>query len=651
MKTIMAVTGGFLDRILSGNDGLRSRIQALGHVYSLDVPYGSSSEQSIDEDAIVDFTARYLNAVRLGKDLIETAAPRIPNACDSCHHSQTCIDAFGSAAATGYGLYPFNRVALDRMVRSRQEKFNPRDLLSVLSETLTTRIGELADGEFPSSSWARQFEPRDHGRPPLRPLSLSTVQTIEQYPKSEPRKVLLSFWGGAPSQFVNLAPGIHEAFGIPPVADATVVVDTPNPEDYEPAEPRRDTVAEEITRDMEAWRDGGRLEAARALGIRHAFHDAIWGQLDPEASLYSPDLTGTVFDRLTDVEIARSGGSGRSDASRFRVSFEQSNDNALLFAAILRAQETQSWSFAGGPQALANFLGRVDQEAERLRADIEQRLEDTRADRDAATGLLALTGLLANQGGASSPQLLLSAALSTPSSEPEAPPAAWRAAVTMTQKHHSPVRKFVLQSAHVARGTGDPLAVDGSALFAALNALSAEWHVPAVSEAAPQPVHVMRRVLDERLGLALESVRADLSEWLADIGPLVGDTNSVAKRARHWLAALQTAEGFLVQARGPWRDLNGAQLETTVKVVETTLAELPDRLLGPQLAAAARVPWARLEPLRAAMVSLRGTLEATIRRAETQVGSDRATAAASTFERRLDELAHAARVNGMPNAG
>ena len=229
MKTIMAVTGGFLDRILTGNDSLRSRIQALGHVYSLDVPYGTSSERSIDEEGVVDFTARYLNAVRLGTAEIDGSAPTVPNACDSCRHSGTCLDAFGSASATGYGLYPFNPAALDRMVRSRQKQFNPRDLLSVLSETLTTRIGELGDGEFPSPSWARQFDPRDHGLEPLRPLSFATEQSIDQHPKPEQRKLLLRFWGGAPAEFVNLQPGIHEAFGIPEVGDLAMVVDVPPP--------------------------------------------------------------------------------------------------------------------------------------------------------------------------------------------------------------------------------------------------------------------------------------------------------------------------------------------------------------------------------------------------------------------------------------
>ena len=398
-----------------------------------------------------------------------------------------------------------------------------------------------------------------------------------------------------------------------------------------------------------AWRDGGRLEAGRANNIRHAFRDAIWAQLDPEGSLYSPEITGAIFDRLPYVVIQSAGGAGRIDPSSFKVNFEPSNENALLFAAILQAQTAQEWSFPDGPQALATYLGRVDREADRLRAHIDQQLDDTRGDRDAAIGLLALTGLLASQGGASSTQSLLTAAMSTPSTQLEAPPAAWRTAANMTQKQHAAARRFALQAAHVSKDTANPIAIDGNALAAAITGLSASWELPSISESAPQPAQMMRRVLDERLPAALDSVRTLANEWLAEIRPLVGETDSIGARAAAWIAALDGAEGFVTQAKGRGQELNASQLETTVKVVERILADLTDRELGPQLAAAARTPWARLDQLRASLISLRGTFEATIRRAETQLGADGADDAARTFEQRINALARAARIEANQN--
>ena len=71
-----------------------------------------------------------------------------------------------------------------------------------------------------------------------------------------------------------------------------MVVDvSPTPESVTTETPR-DSAAERITSDC--WR--GAMAAGsrrpRANSIRHAFHDAIWGMLDPEGSLYSPEITG-----------------------------------------------------------------------------------------------------------------------------------------------------------------------------------------------------------------------------------------------------------------------------------------------------------------------------------------------------------------------
>ena len=41
MKTVMAVTDGFFKSMLAFDDTLRTRIADMGHVYSLDVPYGT----------------------------------------------------------------------------------------------------------------------------------------------------------------------------------------------------------------------------------------------------------------------------------------------------------------------------------------------------------------------------------------------------------------------------------------------------------------------------------------------------------------------------------------------------------------------------------------------------------------------------------
>ena len=224
MKTVMAVTDGFFARMLASSDALRTRISSIGHVYNLDVPYGTDSGDGLAPAAITDFAGRYLNAVRVGEFDLETSAPVVNNACTVCTHRAVCHDAFGTAGSDDYGLYPFNAAALDRMVRTRQESFNPRDLLAVMASTLTAHAQELEDGRFPSEGWARDFDPDQHGRPPVRTLSIRVRGQIDQMLKPEQRRVLLTFWGGAPDELGNLAQGIHDAFDIPFAADLGSVV-------------------------------------------------------------------------------------------------------------------------------------------------------------------------------------------------------------------------------------------------------------------------------------------------------------------------------------------------------------------------------------------------------------------------------------------
>ena len=162
----------------------------------------------------------------------------------------------GHRLSSEYGLYPFNDVALDRMVRSRQDKFNPRDLLAVMAMTLTAHAQELEDGRFPSPGWARNFDPRQFERPLLDTLSTRVQEQVDQTPKPEQRSVLLTFWGGVPSEFRNLPKGIHEAFDVPIASGAKTAAPTrpqPKPTQVETTTaPTADRYAEAV----QAWRDG-----------------------------------------------------------------------------------------------------------------------------------------------------------------------------------------------------------------------------------------------------------------------------------------------------------------------------------------------------------------------------------------------------------
>ena len=86
-------------------------------------------------------------------------------------------------------------------------------------------------------------------------------------------------------------------------------------------------------------------------------------------------------------------------------------------------------------------------------------------------------------------------------------------------------------------------------------------------------------------------------------------------------------------------------LQRTVNAVDACLQDWGQRALGPQLALGARLPWARLVPMRQALAAVSATVEQSIRRAEEQIGASAGADAIKRFERDVDELAAAAGIS------
>jgi hypothetical protein len=644
MKTVMAVTDGFFARMLASSDALRTRISSIGHVYNLDVSYGSDSANGLDPEALADFAGRYLNAVRVGEEDLETSEPAVNDACGVCAHRSICHEAFGTAGPDGYGLYPFNAAALDRMVRTRQDRFNPRDLLKVVAATLTSHAQEFEDGRFPSASWARSFDPDQHGRPPVKTLSVRVRGQIDQTLKAEQRQVLLTFWGDAPDELVNLPVGIHEAFDIPLAGDVKVVA-PPTPK-LPDATPEQSEGIDAIGEALRAWLDGRRLDTENARIVRRVVRDAILAVVDPENSLLSQQFVSEVFDQDTDIAIENSAGSGRPAAGRFRVDFAPTNENALLFEGILKMQRHGSWDVDGGAQMMVALLTRVEAEALRLRAFIAERSESRRSDREAAVCMLALSGLIAGKGGTSDVRGLFAAAMSIaapPASD--AQPPLWRSLVEMTGQRRGVVREFVLQTAHVSKSTAEPSGVDGQQFSEVLRSLSAsDWSLPTLTDDAPRQAELLRQVLESRLTPALDEAHDALSEWREEVVALVGDPDSATTRYKTWQAALDAAQadGFLVRARGFVDDGAPTQLGAMIKTVDGLLAQWPELDVGRRAAAVAKISWGRLGPARDHLAALEATLVLSLEKASTQQERSTETSPIASFERALDRLAAAA---------
>lgn len=196
VRTLMAVTTGYYGRLA---DTVLTRAKAATpYVYDLDVQFDSSGESMAQVTA---FVGRYLNAARLGRDELDAMHIRttdnVPNACDSCDYRQECHAAFGMSLE-GYGIYPFNQVALRRAIHARPPDgnptaFNPRAVIGEVVRNVLVEHGEsLTEGTFPGLRFRAEY-PTPETEQPLPSSVRDRLDDLDPR-DAERRATFLEFW-------------------------------------------------------------------------------------------------------------------------------------------------------------------------------------------------------------------------------------------------------------------------------------------------------------------------------------------------------------------------------------------------------------------------------------------------------------------------
>ncbi|MBY3101167.1 hypothetical protein HFO69_26225 [Rhizobium laguerreae] len=194
-----------------------------------------------EEEARLEFAARYLSAARAGADTLaqwreltrEQSSPDAPNPCLNCHFKAGCHSTFG--AVENVGLYPFTKQALGNLFDALNERDNgltwktPRGMLQAIISPVLEQAAAIEAGEFPT----RRLESRAL-LPESRNLSGILEQMIEaRLPLDGDRGQitrLVSYWGDRNrSSTVKLEDGtiafagvgkpIYDAFGVPWIGD------------------------------------------------------------------------------------------------------------------------------------------------------------------------------------------------------------------------------------------------------------------------------------------------------------------------------------------------------------------------------------------------------------------------------------------------
>ncbi|MFE4869464.1 protein DpdH [Streptomyces sp. NPDC056682] len=355
IRTLMAVTTGYFRDL---PETALTRVRAnLGYAYDLDVPF---SEEDTGEEAIAAFTGRYLNAARIGKDQLERVGhAEPPNACDVCPLQARCHDAFGTSA-DGYGLYPFNRSALTRMVHSTASKdepwtFVPRTVLgSVIRPVLIEHARSLQQGKFPDSSFSESFPTADIDR--TLDTTVREFIGINDPATARRREQILEFWGDAASQGVEIDPTVMEAFALSPMAAGSQIL---------PEQPRRAAESsrhsgassgtaktEEKTyrpsvqrslQNIEEWVTRGEdLQQDYARAIRTVIATAVAQRYRWNAPLMQAQTNVKEKgwpNNATVVSIEGSAVAGISGAASAPIQFKRSATNSRFFQSLIRAQE------------------------------------------------------------------------------------------------------------------------------------------------------------------------------------------------------------------------------------------------------------------------------------------------------------------------
>ncbi len=537
MRVVMAVTSGYF--ITQMPDTVYTRVYK---VFDLDDP---TPQVTFAPPAVA---ARYMNAIRVGSkvlDEVQTAGGETPNACEQCPVNDACHAAFGSV--DGHGLYPFNEHALEKAVNSRlvEGRLSLRDFLTqVLRPVLFNQHDEIEHQTFPNASFDAAFRTGAVGD--LDNIEDEHRLTTNDSDVSRRRVVLVRYWGASGSGPHNLAPAIHEAFGIPPVdgLGSDVPPPTPTPPAPTPTPPTPTPTPKALPKLVQAvddWRRNDFLAQSSRNDLRNLVHAAVLARLAFDDGLGGNPLwinSGKNAGKALGLHFGAQDAIGYADQANVDVIItldRENGDDARALRALAWVNAVGSWRSVENGEFLQRL---VEEKVEAWSGAVAAALVPTRDTKDdpeldvAANTLLTMSKALGISDAFKDDALTRTGALFAPVPyvpHPSRPRLQqWQRLVVADPQllSREQLQQRVLRLASFTQGpTGNPIALDLPRVARALRGRDADSSLPTSSGLLEKTASAVRTRL-----AALSEVRDEANALMPDISDLGGELTDVAKR-------------------------------------------------------------------------------------------------------------------------
>lgn len=479
LRVLFAVTEHHFD----GLDTVRTRCD---DAYWLDTAYGPDG---LGQQEAMSFLARYLNACRQDPAIVEELwANRqgdawMPNACDVCDHQVHCHETF-DRSEEGYGLYPYNPVAVNRLVESLSgERFDPREVVRELVDRfLIVAATDLRRDDFPSDELVGPFNERSD---PIDPLVQAQVKA--KRPADFARVVnSMRYWSEVPA---DMGDATLAAFGLDPLEAPEIPPtrrsrpkkprrprhpgDAPEPEDEATLASRLRSPWAKIFADLRGWAGNRQdLGAPATNELKKLVHKSVRQSLD--FSAMPINLDEERFNRDRDLRIEGSVTvQHRGDPI---IVIEQDADTAAALQGLILLEQLPDVDDAEADTYRRQAARYLEEWTDRVTARLDQSPEPAAA--QAITGLLVCAVVAGACEEATDPHDYLAALFGGASSTPgEQRSPKWQQVATAANTTYHRLRPVVEAHFGEARGTGATRAVRADQILTVVQDFTESWRL------------------------------------------------------------------------------------------------------------------------------------------------------------------------------